>query len=100
MSSYQTRKKIVAYEITSFLAFGLAALGAALGYSGLADRNFLEHGDREALAICLKDLTMHCDPRRWWVTAIVGAVFLVLGLVFLVRLVTKLRRLLRKGPGR
>jgi len=97
MNPYRARKKIVAYTITSFLAFCTAALGCALGYSGLADRHFLLHGDQEALGICLNNPLMDCDPRRWLVLLIVGAVLLVLGFALLLYLGNKLRRLIRSG---
>jgi len=97
MNPHRARKKIVAYAITSFVALCTAALGVALGYSALADRQFLLHGDAQALDICLKNPQMDCDPRRWWVLGIVGAVLVVLGLAFLLRHGRKLRRLLRAG---
>jgi hypothetical protein len=97
MNPYRARKKIVAYAITSFLAFCAAALGLALGYSGLSDRHFLLQGERTALDICLNNLQMDCDPRQWRVPLIAGTVLLVLGLAFLVRLGTKLRRVIRSG---
>jgi len=96
MNPHRARKKIVAYAITSFLAFCTAALGLALGYSGLADRQFLLHGDREALDVCFNNPRMDCDPRQWRVLLIAGSVLLVIGLVLLLRLGTKLRRLLRQ----
>jgi hypothetical protein len=40
---------------------------------------------------------MDCDPRRWWVLAIVGAVLVVLGMTFLLRHGRKLLRLVRSG---
>lgn len=97
MNPYRARKKIVAYAITSFVALCAAALGAVLGYAALADRHFLLHGDAQALDICLHNPQMDCDPRRWWVLMIAGAVLAVLGLAFLLRLGRKLRRLLRSG---
>jgi hypothetical protein len=95
MNPHRARKQIVAYAITSFLAFCTAGLGLALGYSGLSDRNFLLHGEREALNLCFNNSQMDCDPRQWRVPLIVGTVLVVLGLAFLLRLGTKLRRLLR-----
>lgn len=97
MNPYRARKKIVAYAITSFLALCTTALGLALGYSGLADRHFLGHGDREALDICLGNAQMDCDPRQWRVPLIAGVALFVVGFVLLLRLGTKLRRLLRRG---
>ncbi len=96
MNPYRARKKIVAYAILSLLAFGTAALGAALGYSGLAQRRFLLHAGREDLALCLNNPDLDCDPRRWWVLVIAGSVLLVIGLVLLLRLGARLRRLLRQ----
>ncbi len=96
MNPYRARKKIVAYAILSFLASCTAALGLALGYSGLADRRFLLHGGREALDLCLSNPDMECDPRRWRVLVIAGSALLVIGLVLLLRLGAKLRRLLRQ----
>jgi hypothetical protein len=96
MNPYRARKKMVAYAILSFLASCTAALGLALGYSGLADRRFLLHAGREALDICLNNPDMDCDPRRWRVLLIAGGVLSVLGLVLLLRLGAKLRRLLRQ----
>jgi len=97
MNPHRARQKIVAYAITSFLAFCTAALGLALGYSALADRNFLLHGDREALHICLNNPGMDCDPRRWLVLLIVGAVLLMFGIVLLLRHGSKLWRLIHSG---
>ena len=96
MNPHRARKKIVAYAITSFLAFCTAALGMALAYSGLADRYFLGHGDREALDVCLNNPQLDCDPRPWRVLLIVGSVLSAIGLVLLLRLGNKLRRLLRQ----
>jgi hypothetical protein len=97
LNSYRARKKIVAYAITSFLALCTVALGLVLGYSGLSDRHFLFHGEREALDICLNNPLMDCDPRRWPVLLSVGAAFALVGLVLLLRLGNKLRRLLQAG---
>jgi hypothetical protein len=95
MNPNRARKKIVAYALTSFVAFCTAALGVALGYSALADRQFLYHGDRAALDVCLTHPHMDCDPRQWRALLIAGSVLLVLGLAFLVRLGSRLRRVLR-----
>ena len=95
MNPQRARKQIVAYAITSFLAFCTAVLGFALGYSALTDRHFLLYGDRAALDICLNNPTMDCDPRPWKVLLIVGAVLLTLGFVLLLYLGNKLRRLMR-----
>ena len=97
MNPYRARKKIVAYAITFFLAFCATAFGLALGYSALADRHFLLYGEQAALDLCLNHPQMDCDPRHWRVPLIAGAVLLVFGLAFLVRLGTSLRRLLRSG---
>jgi hypothetical protein len=97
MNPNRARKKIVAYAITSFIAFCTAALGLALGYSALVDRHFLDHGDREALAICLDNPHMDCDPRQWRVLLVLGIVLLVLGTAFFLRLSGRLRRLLRSA---
>ena len=99
MNPHRARKKIVAYAITSFVALCTAALGVALGYSALADRHFLHHGDAQALNSCLNNPQMDCDPRRWWVLLVVGSVLAVLGLAFLLRHGKKLWRLVRAGGG-
>jgi hypothetical protein len=91
----RTRTKLVAYVILAFLALGLAILGGTLGLSGWAQRDFLLHGDAEALHVCLHNPAMDCDPRRWLVLVAAGGVLLVLGLAFLVRIGSRLRRLLR-----
>jgi hypothetical protein len=97
MNPLRARKKIVAYAITSFVALCTAALGAVIGYAALADRQFLRHGDAQSLDSCLHNPQMDCDPRRWWVLAIVGAVLVVLGMTFLLRHGRKLLRLFRSG---
>ena len=97
MNPYRARKKIVAYTITAFLALCIAVLGVVFGYAALVDRQFLLHGEREALDICLKNPTMDCDPRGWRVLFIAGTVLLVLGLAFLLRLGRRLWRLVRSG---
>ena len=91
----RTRTKLVAHVILAFLALGLAMLGGTLGLSGWAQRDFLLHGDAEALHICLDNPVMDCDPRRWLALVGVGGVLLVLGLAFLVRIGSRMRRLLR-----
>jgi hypothetical protein len=95
MNPHRARKQIVAYAITSFVALCTVALGAVIGYSALADRQFLLHGDAQALDLCLHNAQLDCDPRRWWVLAVVGALLVVLGLIFLLRHGRKLRRLVR-----
>jgi hypothetical protein len=95
MNPHRARKKIVAYAITSFMALCTAALGLALGYSALADRKFLLHGDRAALDACLNQPAMDCDPRQWQVLLGMGAVLLVVGSVFLARLGRRLWRVVR-----
>jgi hypothetical protein len=91
----RTRTKLVAYAILAFLALAFAILGGTLGLSGWTQRDFLLHGDAEALQVCLHNPAMDCDPRRWLVLVGVGGAQLVLGLVFLVRIVSRMRRLLR-----
>lgn len=97
MNPHRARKKIVAYAITSFVALCTAALGVVLGYAALSDRDFLLHGDPQALHICLNNPAMDCDPRRWTVLLGMGAVLAVLGLLFVQRLGRKLWRLVRAG---
>jgi hypothetical protein len=91
----RTRTKLVAYAILAFLALGLTVLGAVLAISGWGQRDFLLHGDAEALNACLHDSAMDCDPRRWTVLLGVGAGLLVLGLLLLARIARRMRRLLR-----
>ncbi len=91
----RARTKLVAYVILAFLALALAVLGGALGLSGWDQRNFLLHGDAEALQVCLHNPAMDCDPRRWLVLVAVGGALLAVGLVFLIRIGSRLRRLFR-----
>jgi hypothetical protein len=97
MNPHRARKKIVAYAITSFVALCTAALGVVIGHSALADRQFLLHGDSQALNLCFNNALMDCDPRRWPVLLVVGVVLAVLGLAFLLRLGRKLWRLVGSG---
>jgi hypothetical protein len=91
----RTRTKLVANAILAFLALGLAILGGAVALSGWGQRDFLLHGDAEALSVCLHNPAMDCDPRHWPVLAGVGGGLLVLGLLPLVRIARRMRRLLR-----
>jgi hypothetical protein len=91
----RTRTKLVAYAILAFLALGLAILGGTLALSGWGQRDFLLQGDAEALNTCLHNPAMDCDPRHWPVLVGAGGGLLVLGLLLLVRIVWRLRRLLR-----
>ena len=89
------RTKLVAYAILAFLAIALAILGGTLALSGWGQRDFLLHGDTEALSVCLHNPAMDCDPRRWPVLVGVGGGLLVCGLLLLVRIGRRMRRLLR-----
>jgi hypothetical protein len=91
----RARTKLVAFAILAFLALGLAILGAALALSGWGQRDFLLHGEAEALNACLQNPALDCDPRRWPVLLGVGAGLLVLGLLLLARIARRMRRLLR-----
>ena len=91
----RARTKLVAYAILAFLALGLAMLGGTLGYSGWSERDFLLHGDAEALRSCLQNPAMDCDPRHWPVLVGVGGALLVLAAVFLARIGSRMRRLFR-----
>jgi len=91
----RTRTKLVAYAILAFLALGLAILGGAIALSGWGQRAFLLHGDPEALNVCLHNQAMDCDPRHWQVLVGAGGGLLLLGLIFVVRITWRLRRLFR-----
>lgn len=91
----RTRTKLVAFAILAFLALGLAVLGGGLALSGWGQRDFLLHGEAEALSVCLDNPAMDCDPRRWPVLVGFGGGLLLLGLFLLARIARRMRRLLR-----
>lgn len=91
----RSRTKLVAYAILAFLALLLGLVGGTLAYSGWSQREFLLHGNAEAIQACVQNVALDCDPRHWRVLVGVGGGLLVVAAILLARIGWRMRRLVR-----
>ena len=87
--------KVVTVAILALFAAGIVAAGVGLAYSAWGERALLLGEDKVALAKCLNEPALDCDPRGWAVHLGEGGALSLVGLAAFVWLVRRARRLLR-----